>query len=78
MEKFYSLKRIPLLIVILFSFTISSKANWIKTENKNSLASQEVSDQSNAESNKSDSLPAGVTKDWLNSLRDESGNRIIP
>ncbi|MBL8008380.1 MAG: FG-GAP repeat protein [Ignavibacteria bacterium] len=29
-------------------------------------------------SEKKDSLPNGVTKDWLNSLTDENGNRIIP
>jgi len=26
----------------------------------------------------SDSLPAGVTKEWMNNIRDENGNKIIP
>ncbi|MEO8446520.1 MAG: FG-GAP-like repeat-containing protein [bacterium] len=32
----------------------------------------------NEQTQKSDSLPEGVTQDWLNSLRDENGKKIIP
>jgi len=77
MKNSYSSKSIPVIIMMLFSFTIISKANWIKSENTNSFIPKEVTSQSN-QTNKSDSLPTGVTKDWLNSLHDENGNRIIP
>jgi hypothetical protein len=49
----------------------------MKTETNSSLKKQEVSYQNEPAGSKSDSLPNGVTQDWLNSLRDENGNRIF-
>jgi hypothetical protein len=56
---------------------MKSEANWINADKKNSQTF-EKNEQSSIENNKSASLPAGVTNDWLSSLRDENGNNIIP
>ncbi|MBK8381376.1 MAG: FG-GAP repeat protein [Ignavibacteria bacterium] len=48
---------------------------WIIPEKKNSI---EADRYFKASSGKKDSLPEGVTDDWLNSLRDENGEKIIP
>ncbi|MCY7362767.1 MAG: integrin alpha, partial [Ignavibacteria bacterium] len=77
MKNFNSLKIICIIIFTQIVFTQISEANWNKSENKNSVISQEVNSESNNQNTKSDSLPAGVTQDWLNSLTDENGNKII-
>jgi hypothetical protein len=52
----------------------TAESNWIRSEKNNSFGSgSSVSETIE----KKDSLPEGVTEDWLNSLRDENGNRII-
>ncbi len=63
------------LIVIYLFLTGIAESNWILPEKKNSI----VADRPvTSGPEKKDSLPEGVTQDWLNSLRDENGNRIIP
>ena len=77
MKKLFFLRRFKLfsLILIYLILTCTAESNWILPEKKNSIES----DRSvTANSEKKDSLPEGVTQDWLNSLRDENGNRIIP
>ncbi|MBX7041524.1 MAG: FG-GAP-like repeat-containing protein [Ignavibacteria bacterium] len=61
-------------ILFVFSFTSVSNANLQKSQT--STAEHTVFTQKSPVSN-SDSLPKGVTRDWLNSLTDENGNRII-
>ncbi|MBX7041523.1 MAG: FG-GAP-like repeat-containing protein [Ignavibacteria bacterium] len=75
------MKRTGLLkcITILFvlSFTSVSHANWKRSvSDLNTQSYQQISDTHSTDSN-ADSLPAGITQDWLNSLTDEYGNRII-
>ncbi len=88
MEKRYCFNSITTLAMIfaLNAFIARAlSANWEKSSNNLPISKQEVSYQSEPASSKSlpdgkagDSLPKGVTQDWLNSLRDENGNRIIP
>ena len=87
MKNLYLLKCIAIIFVMHFSFAKKAEANWQNQESKNSIVSQEVTSQNNSQNsqsnqinknNKNDSLPAGVNRDWLNSLNDENGNRIIP
>jgi len=79
-----------LLSAILFSCLIApvnSKANWIikdtpqtagiSINQKNQNNSNNPDTQSDSRS-RNNSLPKGVTKEWLNSLTDENGNSIIP
>jgi hypothetical protein len=64
------LHHILIAIVLTFvSVNIYSQTNEIKK-----LKSSELTHQDQ----KRDSLPEGVTEDWLNSLHDENGNRILP
>lgn len=77
MKTHYTFIIITLFILMLVLLTQNSKANWNKTENKNSVISQEVNSESNNQNTKSDSFPLGVTQDWLNNLTDENGNKII-
>ncbi len=59
------------MILILYSITYAvmskDKSETISFSHQNALTQQ----------TKSDSLPEGVNKDWLNKLRDEYGNKII-
>ncbi|MBV6479508.1 MAG: hypothetical protein HGGPFJEG_02282 [Ignavibacteria bacterium] len=64
--------KVILLLGIYLTITELANASWLKSDRSNSLP-QEI----NSQPQKSDSLPAGVTRDWLNSLRDENGNKII-
>ena len=72
------MKRTGLLKCITIFFALSfasvSNANWQKSQT--STAEHTAFTQQSPVSN-SDSLPKGVTQDWLNSLTDENGNRII-
>ncbi|MBK9225887.1 MAG: FG-GAP repeat protein [Ignavibacteria bacterium] len=68
---------LTLFVCVLF-ISSASQANWQRSESD--LNAQQIQQSPNthtADSN-SDSLPAGVTHDWLNTLTDERGNRIIP
>jgi len=68
MKNLFSLKCISIFSVFVFSFSASSNAGWKNSEqNLNTLQTQNIA---------SDSLPKGVSKDWLEDLRDENGNRI--
>ena len=49
----------------------------VKNEKKSQKGLLQTSANSNQNEQQGDSLPAGVTQDWLNSLRDEEGNRIL-
>ena len=76
MKNFYNLLKVTVLqtIILTILFSQSVLANWQKPENINSISSEQTISQS---SEKKDSLPSGVTDDWLNDLRDENGNKII-
>ena len=68
---------LALIICVLF-ISSASQANWQRSEsNLNTQQIQQSPNNLSAGSN-SDSLPAGVTHDWLKTLTDEKGNRIIP
>jgi FG-GAP repeat len=80
-------KKDNLIIIGMLLFCISANANWLKAENKNSLVQQEINSQQNivytqsapyTQDTNTDSLPVGVTKDWLNKIRDKNGNKIFP
>ncbi len=74
MKKPYGFSFFSILSLLFFILSVNANANWINTGIKSS-GSSEPNIQS---SEKKDSLPEGVTQDWLNSLRDENGNKIIP
>ncbi len=74
MKKPYGFSFFSILSLLFFILSVNANANWINRGNKSS-GSSEPNIQS---SEKKDSLPEGVTQDWLNSLRDENGNKIIP
>ena len=65
--------------ILFFSFSISSDANWLRPEQeiKSSAFTKNTESISGNTNIKCDSLPAGVSKDWLNSLLDENGNPVI-
>ncbi len=67
----YCFNFVTVFVMALF-ISSASQANWHKSEEIQSPANTEMPKQSN-----SDSLPDGVTQEWLNSLTDERGNRII-
>jgi len=80
MKKLYSLKCIFILTVFVFSFSSSSNANWQKSDGKVKTPStpytQHTQYTPNTPHSASDSLPKGVTQDWLKDIRDENGKRI--
>ncbi|MBK8981998.1 MAG: FG-GAP repeat protein [Ignavibacteria bacterium] len=66
------------LLTAVFYPSLEVNANWMKKEIKSSQEGyQSVQKVESSGSEKKDSLPDGVTQDWLNNLRDENGNRII-
>jgi hypothetical protein len=75
--KLNRLNSIAMIFALNLFITAGLSANWMKTETNSSIKKQEVSYQNEHAGSKSDSLPEGVSKDWLNSLRDKSGNRIF-
>lgn len=81
MLKLNRLNSIAMIFAVNLFITAGLSANWKKTDEKTEtnplLKKQEVSYQNEPAVSKSDSLPEGVTQDWLNSLRDENGNRIF-
>ena len=68
MKKHYSLKCISILSLLVLFFSSASIASWKKSDKDQSIQL--------TQSKASDSLPKGVSKDWLDDLRDENGNRI--
>ena len=68
MKNFNSMKIIIFIILTQFIFAAFAET---------SASSQEVNFR-NSKPEKSDSLPPGVTQEWLKSLTDESRNKIIP
>ena len=56
----------------MVSETVS--ANWVKNEDPDIQTAYETISGSGMK----DSLPDGISKDWLNNLTDENGKRIIP
>ena len=69
------IKLICLSALIIFSNRLA-EANRIRSESSTQFTSQERNAQNTQHTN-SDSLPSGVTKEWLNSLTDETGKKII-
>jgi hypothetical protein len=92
MKNNYKLQNI-LIIGMLFLFAVTSQANWIEKENKNSFVPQEKYPTSLSQAGawereqggntpttqhtKSDSLPKGFTDEVMKDLRDENGNKIF-
>ncbi len=69
---------------MLFFFSVSTKANWIKTEQRMENASKTQSTQYTQSTPYTQStittqhtIPEGVTQDWLNQITDENGNGIF-
>ncbi|MBK8552539.1 MAG: FG-GAP repeat protein [Ignavibacteria bacterium] len=58
-------------MILILSFSVNVNLSNIKAET-NISSDQNIKSQLN-----SDSLPEGLTEDWLNDLRDENGNKII-
>ncbi|MCB0729049.1 MAG: FG-GAP repeat protein, partial [Ignavibacteriae bacterium] len=67
MKNLLTLNFITAILMLLSVISGSSQANWIINE---------TPDTPNTPNTK-DTLPEGVSEDWLNSLTDERGNRII-
>ena len=75
MKKLIYVVIFQLLFIVILISPNAVKANWIST-NINSTPS--TLSTPNTRHSKGDSLPEGVSQDWLNSLRDENGNSIVP
>ena len=75
MKTLIKLKFSLCILVLNFFFIQSSDANWKKSETSVPQIPQEIN--SEYKEKKKDSLPEGVTEDWLNSIIDENGKRII-
>ena len=76
MKTFHCTSYFLTLIICVFFISSASHANWQRSESDlKTKPSQQTLNTYSAGSN-SDSLPKGVTQDWLNDLRDENGNRI--
>lgn len=71
MKNYHSCFNFVSVLILTFFITSVSEANRHMSEENQSHASTEMSKQSN-----SDSLPEGVTQEWMNDLRDEKGIRI--
>ena len=78
MKKLIYVVMFPVLFVVYLISPQAVRSNWIKSEiNSTQHSSSNQFNQDTHQSN-SDSLPEGISQDWLNSLLDEDGNRIIP
>ena len=64
MKNLLTTKIIAAVLMLLSVLSQSSQANWMLNETQQTKNNQ-------------DSLPEGISRDWLNSLTDERGNRII-
>ena len=78
MSKSNCLNSIAIIFALNLFITAGLSANWYKSTSNSSINKKEISYQSEPADSKSDSLPEGITKDWLSTLRDENGNRITP
>ena len=76
MKAKYLLLLVTSLIVFPAIFSASVNANWLSNSKDPVNNRPEIVSAGN-ETNKKDSLPEGVTQDWLNSLKDEKGDKII-
>ena len=65
-----------LLITILYAFSIVPDSFAGRQKSDKDPGSQHIQLTKQTQNSTSDSLPEGVTKEWLNDLRDENGNRI--
>ncbi|MBK8981986.1 MAG: hypothetical protein IPM38_06600 [Ignavibacteria bacterium] len=76
----YTLIMTVFLSALLFP-SAKVNANWMKNEIRSSpegyQTNHNIQSAESSGSEKKDSLPEGVTQDWLNSLQDENSNRII-
>jgi len=70
---FFNIKSIYLVIAFLI-ITGTAESNWIPQEK---TTSTDAMSSITSDEGKKDSLPEGVTQDWLNNLRDENGNSIV-
>ncbi|MCB0729119.1 MAG: FG-GAP repeat protein, partial [Ignavibacteriae bacterium] len=61
-----------IICIVMVSETVS--ANWVKNEDPDIQTAYETISGSGMK----DSLPDGISKDWLNNLTDENGKKIIP
>ena len=75
MKELYTLKIFIFLVLNIFLLSSASIASWQKSDQH--LNSKQTQLTQKAQTPNSDSLPKGVTQDWLNDLKDENGNRII-
>jgi phage-related baseplate assembly protein len=72
------LSKIFLITGMIFTLLSGAYSNWVKSKAEiDTFPHQNLQTQQRKQA-KSDSLPEGVTKDWLNDLRDENGDKIIP
>ena len=77
MKKPYLLICITIFILNICSFSPVLSANrQMSDQNLSTQQTQHTSYTQYTPHSNADSLPSGVTKDWLNDLRDENGNRI--
>ncbi|HMQ69600.1 MAG TPA: integrin alpha [Ignavibacteria bacterium] len=81
--KFKTASLIIILISGMFIISNSASANWMKTENDQQTQNTPYTPHTQHTPNTQDTqdtlnTKSGVSRDWLNSLTDESGNRIIP
>jgi hypothetical protein len=74
MKLFHSLKNISLIAGIFLSHLFSSANSQRSTGG--TLETKDVNNM-HRQSEKTDSLPDGVTQDWLNSLTDENGRKYL-
>ena len=74
MKKLVNVVIIPALLIVCLISPNAAKANWISNNNPPTQHTLHKDTQSTQK----DSLPEGVTQDWLNSLLDENGNSIVP
>ncbi|MBK9227445.1 MAG: FG-GAP repeat protein [Ignavibacteria bacterium] len=68
-----------LFIAIVLTFLLDHEvcANWMKSENGNSIVQIEIAAQDKSSKTIVDSLPAGFTDEILKDLRDNNGNKVF-
>ncbi len=77
MKKLIYIVIIPVLFIVYLISPVTLRSNWIMEETNSTLHTHSTPFTQSTPHTQEDSLPEGVTKDWLNSLRDENGNRIM-
>ena len=76
MKTFHCTSYFLTLIICVLFISSASQANWKRSESDLKTEPSQQTSKTNSVDSNSDSLPKGVTQDWLNDLRDENGNRI--